>query len=379
MKLLATLRQQRWLYSVVPLWVRRLVQKSMGWDKWFKISMQHGNPYVGTSDEYAYTGTTDVTLAITFDFAHEHYNYMAACHDLNVSYKVIDFSREDWIERVEANDCAGILYYPMVSCSLWKHLSDDRIKLLTEEMGLQVYPDSRALWLYERKFRTRDWMRLHGIRHPQSWIFYDRSQALSFLRNTRYPVVLKTDLGAGAKSVRVLHSYSRARRIVNLIFDKGWRIDALGIPERQWGAVMFQKYIEDAKEWRIVRIGNSYFCRLKLRKGDYHSGSGRIEWAEPPRALLDSTRKITDAAEFRSMNVDFFEDRQGRFYVNELHAYTGGKILKDNRLCGRWLYESSTDEWKFDRGDWFRNRGANLRVLDMLSQLGRSVEWEPES
>ena len=43
--------------------------------------------------------------------------------------------------------------------------------------------------------------------------------------------------------------------------------------DRQWGYVYLQEYLKDAEEWRMIRIGESYFGYRKEKVGDFHSGS----------------------------------------------------------------------------------------------------------
>jgi hypothetical protein len=51
--------------------------------------------------------------------------------------------------------------------------------------------------------------------------------------------------------------------------------------DRQWGSVLFQQYIPDAREWRMIRIGDSFFGYEKIKVGEFHSGSHKWSYSRP--------------------------------------------------------------------------------------------------
>lgn len=112
----------------------------------------------------------------------------------------------------------------------------------------------------------------------------------------------------------------------------------------------------------MIRVGYSYFCRYKIKEGDFHSGSGDIIWAQPPNILLNKTKLISQEFECPNINVDFLETNDGRFLINEIHAQWGGKVLHDPNLEGRYMWNNHTQSWDFEKGNFFKNRCANLKV-----------------
>lgn len=123
------------------------------------------------------------------------------------------------------------------------------------------------------------------------------------------------------------------------------------------------------KEWRMVRIGDSFICRLKGRRGDFHSGSGLVTWARPTPALLELAWQVTERGQFRSMDVDVFETRDGRLLVNELHAVFGAieekNLQRGTEDMGRWL-RTAAGAWRFEPGFFYDHACANLRVEEVL-------------
>ena len=57
--------------------------------------------------------------------------------------------------------------------------------------------------------------------------------------------------------------------------------------------VILQQFIKHDYEWRVVRIGNSFFAHKKLLHGDKASGSLLKGYENPPITLFDFVKKIT--------------------------------------------------------------------------------------
>lgn len=368
------------LRALIPQWVIRLIRRHAPMHRIQQDLWLSQNPWAGTPAEWEYTGSSQHRLGILRDPAQHHRNIMAACQELNVSYRVIDLFAEDWIERIRSSECDAFMVWPTVANTLWKTVCDERIAVLTGSLGKVVYPDPLAVWLYESKRRSRDWMLANGVEHPRTWVFLHEQQALDFVAAATYPLVYKTDLGAAAAGVEIVRDPARARAIVLKAFRSGIVVPRGDNRDRFWGHVFFQEYLPAVQEWRIVRVGNNFFCRYKVPGADgLHSGSGTIRWERPPIELLERTWQITERAGFTSMNIDYFETQDGRYLVNELHAVFGSKP-RDRELgqenLGRWLRDANGD-WTFEKGYWYYNACSNLRVQLVLASLGESIEVQP--
>jgi glutathione synthase/RimK-type ligase-like ATP-grasp enzyme len=201
---------------------------------------------------------------------------------------------------------------------------------------------------------------------PKTWVFYDIYEAIGFLKTIELPIVFKTNIGASSSGVRILRKRSEAVNLVKKAFKKGIVIRRGSPLDRQWGSVILQEYLPDVIEWRMVRIGNSFFGHKKEKIGDFHSGSRKVSWDAPSRSLLDLLRKVTEIGGFASMNVDIFQTQDNRLLVNELQTVFGASIsvdqLRINGKPGRYLYNRQNNDWVFEEGDFARNACANARV-----------------
>ena len=148
--------------------------------------------------------------------------------------------------------------------------------------------------------------------------------------------------------------------------------------DKEWGRIYLQDFIEDAQEWRMIRIGESFFGYRKEKSGDFHSGSHKWSWLDPGKDLLDFTFMVTEQGNFSSMDVDVLIDKQGKMYVNELQTVFGAttpkEMLKINGVEGR--YRKINGQWVFEPGQFSANECSNLRLLNLVDQLSHKKKVE---
>lgn len=315
------------------------------------------------------------TLGILKEFWHSHRHYVNACKELKVNYKVLDISGPDWQEVMQQSGCDVYLVVPSVTFSSWKQMYDERVRTISEDMGKTIFPSYTALWMWESKRRMHYWLKANDVSHPKTWIFYDRAQALEFAATTTLPVVFKSDMGSGASGVIIFEQRSQLKRHIGRCFCKGYTNERRGPNDREVGSVLFQEYHANVREWRVVRIGESYFAFEKLKAGSFHSGSHLRSYGMPPTALLDFARQVFDKGRFNSLSLDIFITGDGRFLVNELHTYFG--IIENHEMCGvpgRVVHDPVSGVWSFEPGDFCRNFLYNQRVLCVLDMLRKNDE-----
>lgn len=329
-------------------------------------------------------------VGIFNEFTGLEQNYVNACRELGVKYEIVDIISTDWIRNVKESDCDGFLVRPSYAKHEWKLLYDERIYFVNKVLNRPVYPSYEDIILHENKKFIAYWLKIHNIPHADTWIFYNRNEAFEFLNNhAGFPLIFKPNVGSYSAGIRFLYNKHQAKRITSRLFtslgffNKGytkWEKSKKGfylpaMDDRQFNYIMFQKVIDVKVEWRMIRIGNSYFGHQKLKKGKFHSGSGMTGWVDPPVKLLKITKDICDIGEFRSMNLDIFEDNKGKYYINEmqpLFASRNNSQMYINGRPGRYIFVNG--KWVFEEGYFNRNASCNLRVMDFVKQLGGDVE-----
>ncbi len=319
---------------------------------------------------------TSVRLGIIKDFMGKHAHYEAACRELGVPYELIDIIGNSWIEDMSNAECNAYLVWPSHFSSISKQIFDERLRVIVKEMKKTIFPLYDNLWLYESKRRMNDWLTVNNIPHPRTSVFFDKSEALGFLGSAEFPLVFKTDLGSTAYGVEVVRNKRSAKRLIDVCFGKGYLRKRCAWNDRSKDYILFQEYLTNVKEWRMVRIGDSFFGHQKLKKGEFHSGSKLVGWSEPPRRLLDFVREVSEKGPFLSVNIDIFKTEKGEYLVNELQAVFGSRNPEQmyiNGKPGRFVYDGGSESWNFQEGNFCRNVCCNLRVKTLLNMLGKPL------
>lgn len=358
--------------SCLPVGIRRRLRGWVDFAEWER--KRRLKRHRDLLQQESYDGRTiRPRIGIFKEYFCYHKDYINACRELGISYRLLNLESDNWIERVKAADCDIHLVWPSPIPLRWKSMFDDRIRFLSEDLHRIVYPSMKELWLYESKLRAREWLDIHGFPHPATRVFFDRSEALSFAQICNLPIVIKTESGGSANGIFVIRNRKRLEKTITSAFKHGLPLKSYP-RERQKGFIYLQEYLEQVREWRMVRIGDSFFGYRKEPGADgIHSASHRWSWLDPPRALLDLTREVTQEGSFTSMNVDVFETRDGRYLINELQTVFGATTpadqLRVNDRPGRYLYSVSEKQWVFEEGDFSRNAVCNMRIEYILSHL----------
>lgn len=330
-------------------------------------------------------------LGILKEFNNKHVNYIEACKELKIDYEVIDISSDNWIEIIKTSKCDGFLVRPSCDKQDWKNMFDERLYYITKFMNKKIYPSYDACYIYESKNRMYYWLEVNNFPHVETHVFYDKNSALEFLKKCDYPLVFKPNLGSSCVGIKFINNYKDGKKIVNkafpfkglgngLIKKHNTRYKFIKRPaydDRQYNYVMFQKKEDVIAEWRIIKIGDSFFGHQKLidDKG-FHSGAGiGAIWRKPPKKLLNLCSDICEKGNFNSMACDIFETSEGKFYVNELQTTFGSYAESQMIINGKpGRYIKNNKEFIFEEGIFNRHGSYLLRVEDFVKELKQSGE-----
>lgn len=354
--------------------LRRFFQKHINLVELRTKSWISQDPYSNDPPELIYETESPYTLGIIKEFWHSHKYFIGACRELKISYKVLDISGPDWHQVIRDSGCDAFLVYPSVHLGYWKQMYDEKLKIIVEYDNKTIFPSLNALWIWESKRRMHYWLDANNIPHPKTWVFYNRKEALSFVDKAILPIVYKSDLGSGASGVKIFRDRDKLKKHVTLCFNRGFTTYRRGPADKEFGVIILQEYIENVREWRMIRIGDSYFGYEKVKIGEYHSGTHERNCTMPPENLLNLTRKITDLGNFLSMDLDIFITHDGNYLINELQPLFG---MEDPHVCvvdgepGRMLLDGNSQSWFFEKGNFFQNNLCNLRVKTLLQILNQ--------
>ncbi|GAB1350638.1 hypothetical protein MASR1M107_28530 [Ignavibacteriales bacterium] len=331
-----------------------------------------------------------------------HLNWMSACISLGFEYTLLELTSSDWLNNLVALDPGLCLAVPPGRQNLLKQMYDEKVSIIEKYMGIPVFPTYSEISLHENKRLLSYFLEANGIPSPATKVFYNQKETVSLSQFLQFPLVAKTNIGASGSGVEIIRDSKQlekylqtafkdgiarktgpnlvmgdfTRRFEKLLREPGRLMRRLKVyktvrSERQKGFVIFQAYIPHAFEWRIVRIGESYFGHKKLKQGDKASGTKGVEYCPVPEKLLSHVKGICERFKFRSMAVDLFEDGKGGYLVNEMQCIFGHvqtHICELNGKPGRYLFKEG--EWIFEEGLFNSNISFDLRLKDALSFYG---------
>lgn len=332
------------------------------------------------------------------DFDESYLNWVKACEKKNINYSVIEIIRNNWLDKIKENEYDIYLACPPGREELFKKLYDERIYIIDKILGRFVYPSFNEISLHENKRYLSYWLKSNKISHPKTHVFYDIEEAKQFAKMANLPVVGKMNIGASGKGVKVIRDRTELKKYIEVAFSRGLRQDwgpnlkmgglkkritnILKSPKRiirkiviykknykalQKGFVILQEYVEHDYEWRVVKIGESYFGHQKVKQGDKASGTKGINYVSPSDELLNFVREICEKNKFNTMAIDLFENPHGHYLVNEMQCIFGHVqqyICEKEGKPGRFIYKNN---WVFEEGMFNTNLSYDLRLENAIS------------
>lgn len=316
-----------------------------------------------------------------------------------ISYRTVNLLSGNWLEEIQNDDFDILLAKPGAFSAENKKKFDERAGVLVNHFRYRLFPSLDEILIYENKRYLAGWLDKNNIPHPSTNVIYDRERAGMYIESCSYPIVGKLATGASGSGVTILRNREDASRYISRAFGKGLLPSSgpkLGkgkilrrifrkiirpgelfqrikvyysvLSDPQKGFCIFQEFIPHDFEWRVVRIGNSFYAHKKLVKDGKASGSLLKEYADPPLRLLDFVKDITDKHSFYSQAVDIFETADGRYLVNEMQCIFGQsdpyQMLVGGKP-GRYLYENNS--WRFEEGMFNTNECFDERIEYVLS------------
>ena len=325
----------------------------------------------------------------------DHLLWVKACKDNcdSIEYRIVNLIENNWLEEIQKCTFDILLAKPGGFTAPLKQVYDERVYILVNVLHYNIFPSIEEIYIYENKRFLSYWLKANDIPHPETIVSYNREEAYNYAETILYPIVAKTNIGASGSGVRVLYNIEDAHKYIKSSFSTGspkrigpnlvrGNLFRRGLfyfrhpseisrklkkyyvlsTDKQVGFIIFQEYIEHDFEWRVVRIGNSYFAHKKIKVGDKASGALKKDYVKPPFALLDMVKVITDQHQFYSLAIDIFESEKG-FLVNEMQCIFGQSDdyqMLVNNIPGRYIFKN--EEWIFEEGSFNKNESYNLRV-----------------
>lgn len=309
---------------------------------------------------------------------------MKASAEFIVYEKILQFNQIDSV-RVHIDD--QNFWQKVKECDAfifnYHHFDDQKqiataiMPIIEEDMHIKCFPNRRTAWHYDDKIRQYYLLNNYSIPMIESWVFYNKDDAINWAVSAQYPVVFKLKNGAGASNVVLINNLKDAKKIIKWMFFKGAKYGKLPITgttseldfdlkrlirksisnlvklikresdSKFWAVnkayVYFQKFIpENLFDIRVITIGRYAFGVKRLnRKGDFRA-SGFGNWISDPAEVdlkfIVKAFEVSDKLNFQCMAYDFLTDENGEPVICEIsHAFKS-----------QWYFEKCTGFWDKD-------------------------------
>lgn len=336
----------------------------------------------------------------------DHLFWVNSCKNYKekISYSIVYITSSEFINEVLNENPDIILTKPGGTVDYYKQLYDEKLYILCKILKYKAFPSFEEVLIYENKRFLSYWLEANNLPHPKTRVFYSKNDALKFVNVMAFPIVAKLNIGASGNGVKILKNKIETKHYINNIFKKGiypsigpklnkkhllrrlikkllkpeeikerFSTYTLQIKNPQKNFCLFQEYIPHKFEWRVVRIGNSFYAHKKMVKNEKASGSLIKEYLNPPLDLLTFVKDITDLHKFYSMAIDIFEDEKGIYLINEMQCIFGQSDpyqMLINDVPGRYVWDRG--QWAFEKGMFNSNECFDERLDFVISELEKS-------
>ena len=291
------------------------------------------------------------------------------CENNKVSYKIVNCYNSNIIEQIK--DCNGLMWHWTQRDYKAQNFARQLIFSI-EKMGIKVFPSFNTCWHFDDKVGQK--YLLESINAPlvQSYTFYNKNDALKWIKNTNFPKVFKLRGGASSLNVKLIKNKRTATMLVKKAFRKGftsvdkqselkqrfWVLqrdknfkaiihllkgfvrllhpqEGLDLLPRQKGYIYFQDFIPDnGFDDRIIVIGNRAIAvRRYNRKNDFRASGSGIKGYNPEMFLNETIKisfNISQELKSQSLALDFIYDKGGNPKLTEIsYAFIIGSFYDD--------------------------------------------------
>lgn len=298
------------------------------------------------------------------------------CKEKNIPFKIVNCYDSDIIQQL--SDCEILMWHYHHKNSK-DALFARQLLNAVEASGKIVYPNFNSGWHFDDKVGQKYLLEAIGAPLVPSYVFYSKSDAIRWVRQTNYPKVFKLRRGSGSATVKLVKTQKQAVKLVNKAFGKGfrqydpwnglkerWRMFKLGKSSiidllegigrfmiktnfektvgKEKGYVYFQDFIEGCTfDIRFTIIGQlCYVFKRLVRENDFRASGSHSEVHSKegiPIEIIEKAFEISNELGLQSVAFDFLLTKDNKPLITEI-SYAFGW---DDGDC--WGYWDSNLKW----------------------------------
>lgn len=282
-------------------------------------------------------------------------HWIKYCEEKKINYKLVDCYSNSIVRDLW--DCNIVMWHPL-QMDYKAELFFKQFMYSLQNAGKNVFPDFNTVWHFDDKVGQKYLLEAIDVPFVNTYVFYDKKEAIGWANSTEFPKVFKLRGGAGSDNVRLAKNRNEAIRLINKAFSRGFsqynRIGSLverlrkfrngkttfdnvlkgfyrlffptmhsKIVGRERGYIYFQDFIPNNNfDIRVCVIGDKAFAIKRLtRENDFRaSGSGNIIYDKNQidescvRLAFEVNKKINA----QSIAFDFVFNRENKPLIIEI-------------------------------------------------------------
>lgn len=137
----------------------------------------------------------------------------------NIDYKIVNAYDNDIISHLA--DC-DIFMWHTNHMNYKDKIFAKQLLFSLQMAGKKVYPDYNTVWHFDDKLGQKYLFESMGFKTPQSYVFYTKKEAMSWIKTTSLPKVFKLRGGGGSWNVRLMKTQREASKYINKAFGSGF-------------------------------------------------------------------------------------------------------------------------------------------------------------
>ena len=300
----------------------------------------------------------------------ERYEQILKFNNIEVIY--ISSSNPDFFKIIKEFD-AIIWYVGLADVS--KQPYYNIVPVIENDLKIPCFPSSKSAWSFDSKIRQIHQMIANGCPMVESWVAYEKKEALRIANEIELPVVFKLSGGAGSSNVILVKNRKELIKYTKKLFNKGITLNhynstfenkglMLGVTRnlsilkkkifknknisyrfliKNWilqkNYLFLQKFLPNNNfDTRITTIGNRAFAFRRFnRPNDFRSsGSGKIDYnvKDIDIRFVKKAFEISNYFGFETMAYDFLYDVKNEPVICEYSYGYNDEAVK--RCTGYW-------------------------------------------
>lgn len=206
----------------------------------------------------------------------------------------------------------NFIYYASSQIDSYKSFILDHLMKFNLDLKVLI-PGIEHFHAHENKVFQTIYLNSKNINYIKSRVISNYEEGQEYLKNSKYPLIVKTSRGYGSKGVRIIKNYFFGLFYLRKYLNNKYH-NTKGL-----GKVIFQEFIPELEgDWKILVFGDKISgLYRKVRTNDFRaSGSGKFEFKEIPKKILEFVSEIKNELNVPWASFDILE-KDEKLYLGE--------------------------------------------------------------